>query len=310
VHEDGEWLAELAGLHCELRRDGKHRIIHFWSEDRNLVRRILRVFQCTPERVTLEIQRFGRAKSGRLEILRADAPRPARRVSREKFRARFRRMLAEQFPDGKVASLTTAPDLEHSFSGAYSRGLLVERGKVWAVLGVSGAEDAAAVDGALTFGLLWLDGARESAGIRARSRAVQGLRLFLPSGSSRVSLQRLAALAPSAHVEVYEFSDATWGMERREAASSRTISSTAGPSCARCLRAELGNEAGQRPLKKEGKQPAEQDRFPGCVQKCLDNLDEKAAQRLQIGAINRRGTYATSRPCGRSGASTAARYAT
>jgi hypothetical protein len=223
VHEDGEWLAELAGLHCELRRDGKHRIIHFWSEDRNLVRRILRVSQCTPERVTLEIQRFGRAKPGRLEILRADAPRPARRVSREKFRARFRRMLAEQFPDGKVASLTTAPDLEHSFSGVYSRGLLVERGKVWAVLGVSGAEDASAVDGALTFGLLWLDRVRESTAIRARGRAVQGLRLFLPAGSSRVSLQRLAALAPSAHVEVYEFSDATWGMERREAASPENI---------------------------------------------------------------------------------------
>src|SRR6202022_187012 len=76
VHEDGEWLAELAGLHCELRRDGKHRIIHFWSEDRNLVRRILRVAQCTPERVTLEIQRFGRAKPGRLELLRADPPWP------------------------------------------------------------------------------------------------------------------------------------------------------------------------------------------------------------------------------------------
>jgi hypothetical protein len=131
-----------------------------------------------------------------------------------------------------------------------------------------------------------------------------------PLGFEPASLQRLAALAPSAHVEVYELSDATWGMERREAARSRTISSTAGPSCARCLRAELGNEAGQRPLKKEGKQPAEQDRFPGCVQKRLDYLDEKAAQRLQIGAINRRGTYATSRPCGRSGASTAARYAT
>jgi hypothetical protein len=33
--------------------------------------------------------------------------------------------------------------------------------------------------------------------------------------------------------------------------------------------------------KKEGKQPVEQDRFPGCVQKCLGYLDEKTAQRLQ-----------------------------
>jgi hypothetical protein len=43
VREDGEWLAELAGLHCELRRQGRNSLVHLWSDERNLTRRVLRV---------------------------------------------------------------------------------------------------------------------------------------------------------------------------------------------------------------------------------------------------------------------------
>ena len=32
VREDGEWLAELAALHCELRREGKNPLVHLWSD--------------------------------------------------------------------------------------------------------------------------------------------------------------------------------------------------------------------------------------------------------------------------------------
>ena len=43
VREDGEWLAELAALHCELHREGKNPLVHLWSAENNLTRRILRV---------------------------------------------------------------------------------------------------------------------------------------------------------------------------------------------------------------------------------------------------------------------------
>ena len=46
----------------------------------------------------LEVRRFGRAKPGRLEFLRTDSPRAAGRITREQFRARLRRILAERFP--------------------------------------------------------------------------------------------------------------------------------------------------------------------------------------------------------------------
>jgi len=82
VREDGEWLSELAALHCELRQEGKNPLVHLWSDE---------------------------------------PPRTAGRVTREQFRGRLRRMLAEQFPDATIESLTNSPDLEHSFSGAYAR---------------------------------------------------------------------------------------------------------------------------------------------------------------------------------------------
>src|SRR5271154_1908399 len=126
VREDGEWLGELAALHCELRREGKSPLVHLWSGERNLTRRVLRVREQSQDRIVLEVQRFGRAKPGRLEFLRTDSPRAAGRITREQFRGRLRRILAERFPDATIESLTASPDLEHSFSGVYVRGCMHE----------------------------------------------------------------------------------------------------------------------------------------------------------------------------------------
>jgi hypothetical protein len=221
VHEDGEWLAELAGIHCELHRHGKNHLVHVWSQDRNLVRRILRVVENTPGRLALEVQRFGRPRPGKLEFLRTDIARPAARLDREKFRARFRRMLAEQFPDTETESLTTAPDLEHSFSGLYTRGVMVERGRSFALLGAWSGEDRSTIEDALSFGLLWLDWTRQ----HAQRRALQGLRLFLPAGLSGLALHRARALAPSANLEIYEMNEDTWRVERAEIADAGNLES-------------------------------------------------------------------------------------
>ncbi len=221
VHEDGEWLAELAGLRFEIRRQGKQALVHLWSDQRNLTRRVLRVAESSPLQLILEVQRFGRPRSGRLEFIRSDAPRPPRRLGREQFRARFRRMLAEQFPDARADALSTAADLAHSLSGNYTRGLLVEGSRAWAVMGVAPGEDAATCDGLLSFGLLWLDRSRE----RTEKRAVEGLRLFLPEGSSRAPLERLQGLATTSNVGIFEYSEATWRARRIPASDTGNIES-------------------------------------------------------------------------------------
>src|SRR5579863_4431706 len=95
VREDGEWLAELAALRCELHSDGKNPLVHLWSAESNLTRRILRVREQSEDRIVLEVRRFGRAKPGKLEFLRKDSPRAAGRITREHFRARLSRALAE-----------------------------------------------------------------------------------------------------------------------------------------------------------------------------------------------------------------------
>jgi len=200
VFEDGEPLAELSGMNFDVRREGKHTLVHFWSDERNLVRRVLRAAAPRDGQLVLEVQRFGRSKPGKLELVVVERQRPESRLSRERFRARFRRLLAEAFPDDDLESLTVVPDLEHSFSGSYARGVLKRGGRRWAVMAVSGAEDPATVDAILTFGLVWLDYTRQ----RAERTAVAGLRLFVPEGASGVTAHRLQAVLPLAGIELYE----------------------------------------------------------------------------------------------------------
>jgi len=201
VHEDGKWLAELSHLRYELKTAGKNPLIHLWSEQRNLVRRIVRVAECSPLRIALEVRRFGRERPSRLEFVRTEGARSPGRVSIETFRARFARTLAENFPDANVESLTASPDLEHSFSGLYVRGVMTEGRKAWAILAAPPESNAAAISGALTFGLLWLDWSRE----HSARRPVEGLRLFLPGSAVRETRLRARALATFTRLQVFEF---------------------------------------------------------------------------------------------------------
>ena len=212
VRESGERLAELDGFRFEIRHRGAQTLLHLWSQDRTLVRRVLRVLESSAGHLVLEVQRFGRKKPARLEFACADALMPGGRLTREKFRARFREILVEQFPDEDVESLTAAPDLEHSFSGQYVRGVQSRggpRGRAWAVLAVSQEEDAATIDSALSFGLLWLDWTRQ----RKQHAVVEGLRLFLPAQSTAAAMHRMKGLGPAARVELYEL-DETWRRAR------------------------------------------------------------------------------------------------
>ncbi|HTS13690.1 MAG TPA: hypothetical protein VMH00_16340 [Candidatus Limnocylindrales bacterium] len=203
VREDGEWLAGLSALHYEVRRSGKSALVHLWSDERNLARRVLRVREQSPERLVLEVQRFGRSRPGRLEFLRTDSPRAAGRVTREQFRARFSRFLAERFPDSSVDFLSASPDLEHSFSGVYIRGRMHEGSREHALIAASPGESSASIEGILTFGILWLDWCRS----HAQRRTVEGLRVFVPEGTSRFIRERSLGIAAHARLEVFEFDE-------------------------------------------------------------------------------------------------------
>ena len=200
VREGGEWLAELATFRWEIRPDGKNPLLHLWSDDCNYTRRLLDIKERTPDRIVLEVQRFGRAKPARLEIVRILSARTPVRVARERFRSAMRRVLAESFPDGDLESLTCVPDLKHSLSGIYARGAMVEGKSQWAVFAVRPGESSVTVRDSLTFGILWLDWVRS----HATRYPIQGLRLILPEGASGLMLERALSFSPAARIEIYE----------------------------------------------------------------------------------------------------------
>ncbi|MGA9885936.1 MAG: hypothetical protein WBQ31_00440, partial [Candidatus Acidiferrales bacterium] len=118
-------------------------------------------------------------------------------------------------------SLTAAPDLEHSFSGLYVRGVMHEGSCAWGVLAVSANEDAAAVEGILAFGILWLDWLRS----HVQQRAIEGLRLFVPQGGSRCLRERLLALSSAARTEIYELREPDGMMQKVDSADAGNLES-------------------------------------------------------------------------------------
>lgn len=213
VREDGEWLAELAGLRCELRSQGKNSLVHLWSGERSLTRRLLRVREQSEDRIVLEVQRFGRARPSRIEFLRTDSPRSAGRITREQFRARFQRILSERFPDAEIDPLTTAPDLQRSLSGWYARGRMREGARAYALLAIAPGENAAALEAMLAHGIIWLDWTRS----RAERLPIEGLRLFVPQGGAKLLRERSMALSTAARTEIFEYHELDWRIEKVDA---------------------------------------------------------------------------------------------
>src|SRR3984885_12517061 len=206
VRENGEWLAGLEGVQYEVSPQGDAALLHLWSTEQTLVRRVLRMAEQTPDRLVLEVSRLGYSRNAQLEFVTGDAPRDPRRVDREQFSCRLRGILTDHFPDETVESLATSADLHHSISGSYTRGLLRRGSEAYAVLGASPQEDTATIDGILTFGLIWLQYTRD----HARRYSVQGLRLFLPHRTSTVTAHRMGALAVPGEVELYEYERPYW----------------------------------------------------------------------------------------------------
>jgi len=190
----------FSNLSWEVRGSGHKPLLHLWSERFNLTRRVLAITDHSEDRLVLAVECFGRPKPERMEFVRREFERGSREVSREEFRDQLTHILAEQFPDETVESLTISPDLEHSLSGSYVRGLLHSGSIRRAVLAVPSGESSDTVDNCLTFALLWLARVLQS----SSGQPVAGLRLILPkNGSPRVA-RRLAALDPRISLELYE----------------------------------------------------------------------------------------------------------
>ncbi|MGC2695391.1 MAG: hypothetical protein WA738_06325, partial [Candidatus Angelobacter sp.] len=159
IIEDGQVLFDLATAQYSISAEKDRCLLHLWSPERNLVRHVLAV-EVKSDAMILMVRRFAQARPGKLEICRDRDRRPpaALKTARNRYARILERVLRRATPDWPLdkSRLSTTMDLEQSFSPVYARGLQRKGHSAFAVLGVNRQETQAAIDAALTFGLLWL----------------------------------------------------------------------------------------------------------------------------------------------------------
>lgn len=198
IIEDGQLIFDLATAQYSISADKGRCLLHLWSEERNLVRQVIEAEEKNGV-LCLTVRRFAQARPNKLEICRDRDRRPpaAQKAARSRYARLLERVLRRTAPEWSLekSRLSTTMDLEQSFSPVYARGLLRKGRSALAVLGVNQQETQAAVNAALTFGLLWLHACREH---EAGHSVVEGLRLYVPPRSSAILQIRLAHLDQNA----------------------------------------------------------------------------------------------------------------
>jgi hypothetical protein len=206
VLENGSVAFDLSRSKYSISGESQRCLVHFWSEERNIVRRVLEA-EVKNGTLRLAVQRMGQARPSKLEICRErDRRSPtARRLARAAYEEKLRRTLDRHFPDFKVALLTSGTDLEKSFGPVYARGLIRRGRTAFAFLGVNAQEAQSSIDAAVTFGILWLDQCRQS---QVTNTLVEGLKLFVPRGTSALVRERMASLnRDAAKWRLFEFEE-------------------------------------------------------------------------------------------------------
>jgi len=196
VVEDGAIVFDLAESKYSISGEYNKCLLHLWSNERNIVRRILDA-ETKGATLRLQVQRMGQTRPTWLDICRdRDQRTPAaRRAARAAYEPHLRRVLERNFPGWTVARLTTAMDLERSFGPAYLRGWMRQGQRALAIVGVNDQETQTTVDSALACGLLWLEECRLA---QRERRVVEGLVLVVPKGAATLTAQRMAHLHPTA----------------------------------------------------------------------------------------------------------------
>ena len=83
IRENGGRLAPFSGLSWEVQGAAEKPLLHLWSENHNLTRRVLAITDHSDQRLALAVERFGRAKPDRLEFIRLEFERAQRDLSRD-----------------------------------------------------------------------------------------------------------------------------------------------------------------------------------------------------------------------------------
>ncbi len=221
IREKDSRITASSPLSWEVRGAENKPLLHLWGENCNVTRRVLAIADQSDARLALAVERFGKTKPERLEMIRLDFVRGTKDLSREEFCEQLRRILAEQFPDEQVEKISISGDLEHTLSRMYARGISRRGQMSCAFLAVPQSESQDVLESSLTYALLWFDRARQS----AAGAKISALRLILPKGKSPVLAHRLAAMGPRCPVVLYELDEISERLEKMDAVASGNVSS-------------------------------------------------------------------------------------
>ncbi len=207
--EDGGVLFDFSTARFSVSTEHGKCVLQLWSPERSTVRRVVGA-ELKGDTLRLKVMRFGQAKPIQLTLSRErDQRTPTeRRAARRSYAARLRAFLERRFAGWTIEQFSHDADLQRSFSPVYTRALVRQGSSSFALLGVNRQEDQAAIDGALTFGILWLDYCRQRAA--GRGSHVEGLKLLVPRGTSGVLRERMAHLHPdAARWQLFEWDEQT-----------------------------------------------------------------------------------------------------
>ena len=202
--EPGEEIFPLVEGSFSIEQRNSKLMFQVWDERRNLVRRVLGVIEESRGKLSLNVEKFGRKQGELFLIDRAAAGTHEwdKKGARLVFRERFRLFLSRQFPDWKIAAISSEANLQHSLSPVYTRALLRRGASAFVAIGAG--PEVADASGILTFGLIWLDYVRH----RERRAAVEGLVLLVPAGRERTTSLRMPFLNhDTARFEIFTYSE-------------------------------------------------------------------------------------------------------
>jgi hypothetical protein len=221
IRESGGRTTPSSPISWEVRGATDKPLLHLWAENCHVTRRVVAITDQSDEHVLLAVERFGRSATERLELVRLHFQRNPKQVSREDFCGQLRRILSEKFPDEIVEKVSVAPDLEHSLSGMFARGIFRKGQLRGAFLAVQESEAPDAMENSLTYALLWLERARQT----ATHANLSLLRLIVPEGKAALLTNQLGALDRRLAIQMFELNLLHESVERRDPVSDGNVSS-------------------------------------------------------------------------------------
>jgi hypothetical protein len=93
IRENGGRVGPLAGLSWEVRGAAEKPLLHLWSSEYNLTRRVLAITDHSEQHLILAVECFGRSRPDRLEFVRMNFDRSLRDNARQAFCEQLRRIL-------------------------------------------------------------------------------------------------------------------------------------------------------------------------------------------------------------------------